>query len=558
MILQAYSTDDLVLLREKRRRRDRSRQAEFIARYQYDPALYIADHFGWSPWDGSGDAPGQSEIIAAYVLALRQQHEKHAYEAGEAPDLRYWQPGEPIKNTIRIEAGHTVGKTKIAAALVNHFFDCFVPSIVYTFAPSWEQIHDLLWKEIKADRRDRGLPGRILDLELQRSDNHFAKGRATNNAGGMGSERAQGQHGKYLMFVLDEAEGVADFVYDAVDAMTSGGISIVLMLANPRTRSSRFHKAAGFAEVTNFRISCIQHPNVVQGREIVPGAVQRQYVEKMIEKHCEVAEQHDEDAHTFEVPWQPGIIYRPNPEFMWRVLGVAPLDISDNTFVPIGRYEAAKKRPAPSQSPYMARFGVDVARYGKDMGTLYMRYDGYVRKLRQFAQLDTNVYAQIIKEEALKLPARGVTSLHIRIDAGGGYGGGVADKLKIDSELMWAFPDFQVIEVHFNGIPNDAEAYVDLAAEMYGETAEALRVVALLNPPDALEGDLCDRVYRWVTHKGIAVRRLETKDEFKKRMRRSPDDGDGCVLAIAPDHLFKTNQGWNKDKLQTLSSGRRV
>jgi hypothetical protein len=113
--------------------------------------------------------------------------------------------------------------------------------------------------------------------------------------------RAQGQHGKYLMFVLDEAEGIDDYVWNAVDSMTSGGISIVLMLANPRTRSSQFHKAAGQANVKSFRISCLQHPNVVSGQEIVPGAVKRAYVDGMIDKHCEAVGADEPDNHTFTV-----------------------------------------------------------------------------------------------------------------------------------------------------------------------------------------------------------------------------------------------------------------
>src|SRR5262249_17972466 len=148
------------------------------------------------------------------------------------------------------------------------------------FAPSFEQIHDLLFKEIKSQRRGKGLPGQIFDLELRAGDEHFIKGRATNNDQGKGTERVQGQHGRYNLYVLDEAEGVADFVFDAIRSMTSGGISIVVMLANPRTRSSRFYKMGAEPQVRSFRMSCLHHPNVVAGREVVPGAVRRQYVQE--------------------------------------------------------------------------------------------------------------------------------------------------------------------------------------------------------------------------------------------------------------------------------------
>lgn len=93
-----------------------------IAQYRFDPVRYIVDKLGWWPWAGESEQPGQIEVLAAYADALRAQIE---------PD------GALVRNRIRIEAGHTVGKTKLAAGIVNHFFDCFPPAIVYTYAPTW-------------------------------------------------------------------------------------------------------------------------------------------------------------------------------------------------------------------------------------------------------------------------------------------------------------------------------------------------------------------------------------------------------------------------------------
>lgn len=469
-----------------------------------------------------------------------QQLEKAAWEAGDLTerDLVYWQPGQVIKNRIRIEAGHTVGKTKLAAGLVNHFFDCFPPAIVYTFAPTWEQIHDLLWKEIKADRSGKGLPGRILDLALDNGPAHFAKGRATSNAGGRGTERVQGQHGPYLMFVLDEAEGVAEFVWDAVDSMTSGGISIVLMLANPRTRTSVFHKAAAWPNVANFRISCLWHPNVLAGRELVPGAVRREYVEDMLSKHCEQAEEHDPDLQTFEVPWRPGVIYRPDAEFLFRVLGVAPLNLADNTLIPVGRYEAAINRAPAADDGRSARIGVDVARYGQDLGTIYVRHRGRVWRAAQLAQQDTFEYTQRVKREIEALMAAGARDIHVRVDGTGGFGGGLIDQLKRDLALRRALPGLRVLEVQFGAAPYAEDKYADLVTEMYAEAAEAIQGLSVTDPPAELEQDLCERCYKWMQYRGQAVKKLEQKDDFKKRIGRSPDDGDGFVLAVAPDFIF--------------------
>jgi hypothetical protein len=453
-----------------------------------------------------------------------------------------------VEDTVAIEVpdGNTFlttffeHNTKCAAGIVSHFFDTCTPSIIYTFAPTFPQINDLLWKEIRADREDKRLPGKVLQSpEMKVRANHFAKGRATDNSGG--TEAIQGQHGKYLMFVLDEAEGVADFVFNAVEAMTTGGIAIVLMLANPHTRTSMFYKQRTRSDTVSFRISCIYHPNVIQNRELVPGAVGREYVDKMLETHCNVIDQHIPDDLTFEVPWRPGVIYQPDTEFMFRVLGVPPLNSSANTFVPIGRYEAAlKNKPDPALLDKLkARLGADVARYGDDMGALYVNYNGRAWREKQFVKQDTNAYVGAITDVAKRLAKQGVRSLHLRIDAGGGFASGVIDNLKANPEMLSLFSDFRVIEVDFGGKPHDDKAYADCATEMYAAAGDVLQALSVVNPPPLLEGDLTERTYKWVSRRGVAVKQLEPKDEFRKRQQRSPDDGDAFVMTVAPDHVFK-------------------
>lgn len=522
----------------------RRRQGVDLSRFRLDACAYIREKLGWEPWAGADGEPGQVEIIDAYVLALAQQLERRDFEHGRIAeaDLRYWRPGQEIFNWIRVEAGHTVGKTKMASGLVNHFFDCFPPAIAYTFAPSWQQIHDLLWKEIKADRRGKGLPGDIQDMRLEISDDHFATGKATNNAQGTGTERSQGQHGPYLLFVLDEAEGIPEFVFGAVDSMASGGIVIVLVLANPRTRVSKFHKLRSAPRVVNFRLSCLFHPNVLQDREVVPGAVRRDYVAKMVETHCEVVNQHNPDEFTFELPWRPGVIYLPDAEFCFRVLGVAPQESGAKILIGPALFESARKRAAPPDSPAIVRYGVDVARDGDDFGTIYRRWRGSVRRIGRLAKQHGQDYAGIIRDDMLALHAQGATNAHIRVDGGGGYGGTVVDQLEGDLALRAAFTEFRLFEVHFGGTPHDPARWADVATELYGEAAEALKGLRVESPPELLEPDLTERLYEWVHKERVSVKKLHEKAKFKKDHSRSPDDGDGFVLCVVPDHIFKGNE----------------
>ncbi len=527
-------------------------QTARFAPYQFRPRDYINDFLGWDPWEGDGDdKPGQIEIIRSYELALRQQFEKRDFEAGilKKNDLVFWRPGEIIQNWIRMEAGHTTGKTKLSAGLISHFHDCFIPSAASLYAPTGDALRDNLWEELKMDRTGKNLPGRILgSIEIRTGPNHYIKGRATTNSHGRGTERIQGKHGEFLLFVLDEAEGVDSFVFDAIKSMTSGGITIVLMAANPKTRTSRFHKIKGNSNVKSFRMSCINHPNVVAGREIVPNAVQREYVRSMVEEHCQVTEEHNEDNLTFTLDWDvitkeavypAGTIFQPDHEFCWRVLGIAPADISDKNVITVGRYTAAVGRKDVIVLPdeeERATFGIDVARFGIDYGTLYVRWKNEVWRAKQFYHQDSKEYFHGVRDVALDLAGKGVKMLHIRVDAGGDSSG-LIDTVKHNMELREAFFEIKVIPVHFGGSPKKFNKYDDLATEMYFEAAETLKGIRLLNPPDALEGDLTLREWEPVNRSGLELKKLQDKKQFRKEVGRSPDDGDGFVLCVAPDHI---------------------
>ncbi len=528
-------------------------QTEKFSPYRFDPVRYINDFLGWDPWNGESDArPGQRQIINAYTLALRQQLEKRDYESGSIrrKDLVHWKPGQVIRNYIRMEAGHTVGKTKLAAGLISHFHDCFAPSAVSMYAPTGDALRDNLWEELKMDRGGKGLPGRILgNIEIRTGPNHYIKGRATTNSHGKGTERIQGKHGEYLMFVLDEAEGVDAFVYDAINSMTSGGITIVLMQANPKTRTSKFHRIKDNSNVVSFRMSCINHPNVVAGREIVPNAVQREYVRSMVEQHCEVVDEPNVDQYTFQLDWPvkireatlaPGTVFQPNHEFMWRVLGVAPADISDKTVIPAGRFTAAKDRTEVVEMPgdeERATFGIDVARFGTDYGTLYIRWKNAIWREKQFFHQDSKEYFHGVKDAALKLASKGVTSVHVRIDAGGDSSG-LVDTLRHNIELRERLHEFKVVPVQFGSSARDYAKYDDLVTEMYFEAKETLLGIRLINPPEALESDLTLREWEPVNRSGRELKKLQDKKLFRKVINRSPDDGDGFVLCAAPDGIF--------------------
>jgi len=539
---------------------------------RYDPAAYVKQRLGWTPWaSGDPSRPGQQEILDAYVLAMRQQHEKYEYDNGrlKPSELVYWRPGDIIQYYLSVDAGHGVGKTKVASALVNHCLDHFQPSIIYTIAPTGTQLKNLLWKEIIVDRKGKGLPGRLLEgtLRIHVAANHFVDATSTNDQGGQGTERLQGQHNDYVMFLIDEAEAIPQYVFDAIRSMTSGGIaSMVVVLRNPRTTTCPAHLIRAFPHAHAMTISCLSHPNVTSGRDIVPNSVTRKYIEEMLE-FAETVPAHDPDHYTFELDWRPGVIYKPKKQFLWRVMGIAHHDGTIDTFAPYGRFDAAVARQFNSMSqpetPWL-QVGVDVARYGDDVGTVYFCYGGRAWLVSEISGQDTNVYRRIIREEAIKLKATAgspIINFSLRVDGGGGYSSGIIDPFRQEPTFRHLWAEYELLEVHNNGTPADGTRYYDRVTEMYADAAEWLRVGQVSAPPHALQmlkSDLCDRFYKFdskvVDGDKVDVKRLVGKIDFRRHRQkqsgdpRSPDHGDGFCLAVSRRSMFTDSEelagGW--------------
>jgi len=506
-------------------------------KYKADPIGFCEKELGFSPWPGRNGQPGQRELFEDIADSVRRQM------AGD----------DTAPVFFRVESCHGVGKTYGCGALVNWFFTCFAPSEIITTAPTAKQVERLLWKDIKKLRKGKDLPGRVLPAasRMEMGPDHYAEGLTASDSGGKGTERAQGSHAKNHFFVLDEAEGVPGFYFSSVRAQLTGGeVMLCLMVANPKTRASEFHRWGKRAGVKNYRFSAHDFPNVVDGADTVPGGSSRKWVCSMIGELCEVVANQDEEKYTFSLPFEvaledgrsfpPGTIFLPEDEYLFRVMGVPPISGAERAFVAVGVYESAQKRTvAPSQQDRLqCRIGVDAARYGSDKGKVYSRHLSVMRCKATLTKQDTNTYVEAVKKAALDAVALGATSVHVRVDGTGGFGSGIVDGLLREPELR-KIPDFQVFEVHFASAASDGDKYDNIVTEMYAQANETLKGIRLEQVPEELVTDLTERLYEYVNRHGKTLKILEPKEKFRKRHEdRSSDDGDAFVLAAAPDFMF--------------------
>ena len=169
-----------------------------------------------------------------------------------------------------------------------------------------------------------------------------------------------------------------------------------------------------------------------------------------------------------------------------------------------------------STSPLV--IGLDIARFGDDATVFCFRKGRWCFKFEEYAKKDTveiaNIATNLIRE--LK-PAR------LFLDDGG-VGGGVYDILKDRG-----FGEI-VRGVNFGARAIDDERYANRRAEMWDAVREWLTGNVQLPEDDKLLDDLCS-VNKKYDQKGRL--QLESKDDVKKRLGRSPDKADALALTFA-------------------------
>lgn len=159
--------------------------------------------------------------------------------------------------------------------------------------------------------------------------------------------------------------------------------------------------------------------------------------------------------------------------------------------------------------------GVDPARFGDDKSVIVKRQGRYCHRPQRHHKVDNMTLAALVAEEIHTWQPDAVF-----IDEGNG--GGVIDRLR---QL-----GHNVIGVHFGGKAGRPR-YVNKRTEMWFEMRDWLTSGGVIPNDMQLKQDLATPTYKFTS--GQDVYSLESKDEIKKRIGRSPDDGDALALTFA-------------------------
>ena len=415
---------------------------------------------------------------------------------------KLWTKQEEILRAVRdhtrvaVRSCNGSGKTFVAAHAVLWWLRCFPDSIVITTAPTEHQVRDVLWREIRRAYHDNEdlIGGKLLRTALELDDKHYAQGLSTDTP-----ERFQGFHEGHILFVVDEASGVREGIFEAMEGSMTSEHSRMLLLGNPTALSGYFYEAfhARRSLWRTIHISAFETPNLRQEEIVNPSLVTQKWVD---------------DA---KVNWGED-----SPMYQIRVLGDFPSE-SEDTLISLKIIENAvegKDEVPDAQDDQPVELGVDVARFGSDRTVICARQGDWVIEMESFTKKDTMETAGLVRQFVKRhSPSR------VRVDAIG-VGAGVVDRLK---EL--GVPGVTGINVARRA--TNQEHFANLKAELYDGLRDRFQQGRVRIPNDQkLISELASIRYSFTSSGQI---RIEDKDELRSRGKPSPDLADALMLAFA-------------------------
>jgi hypothetical protein len=479
---------------------------------------------------------------------LLERTERTKYQrdpVGYAHDVlkvQWWSKQQEIANAliqhkrVFVKASHSVGKSFLAAGLVNWWFDTFKPGICITTAPTAQQVRDVLWKEIRVQRRNR--PGLLpKNPRLEDAPDHFAVG-ITAETG----DAFQGRHAENVLIVFDEATGIGGQFWDAAEGMLTGQNSMWLVILNPTDTATRAYEECQNTDRWHvIDISALEHPNIeaeLNGLPpLYPGAVSLADVQRWLIDWCTPIVADDRRAEDIQFPPQSNVWYRPGPLAEGRMLGRWPTTGSTSVWTESKWNASLIRQDLDLTQPLV--IGCDTARFGDDFTSIVVRRASCVLHHETHNGWDNNQIAGRLKQLAQHYEPQTPHKVQCLIDD---VHGGVID----------AANGYTFVCINSANTAIDEEGYPNKRSELWFATADRADKSRL--DLSRLSADSLKLLRRqamaptWkVDSQGRRV--VEPKSDTKKRIGRSPDDMDALNLAYAPVREWKPAVGGERTPL---------
>lgn len=416
---------------------------------------------------------------------------------------------------VAIRSGHGIGKTAFLSWLILWWVLTRSPSRIACTANTSSQLSDILWAEVA--KWHRRMPDGLKELievtsakvELTGQDS-FAVARTARRET---PEALQGFHSPNMLFLVDEASGVDNIIFEVGEgAMSTEGAKTV-MTGNPTRTSGYFYEAFNKMKDSFFTMKVSSQDSTQVGPK---------FIEDMKVKY-------GEDSNIYRV----------------RVLGEWP-EADDDVVIPLHLLQSAAERDQVPAETTPVVWGLDVARFGTDKSALCKRKGNVVTEpIKSWRNKDLMEMCGIILNE-YETTTWSDRPVEILIDSIG-LGAGVVDRL---TEL-----DLPVRGINVAESASMGERYGRLRDELWFLGKEWFEARDCTIPEqEELIDDLSKPRFSFLSNGKLKV---EGKDEMKRRGLNSPDLADAFCLTFASrasiaksgsKHKWTSNLNYGKSK----------
>ena len=408
-----------------------------------------------------------------------------------------------------VRSGHGIGKSAVEAWTVIWFMATRpFPKIACT-APTQHQLFDILWAEVSKWLRHAPALEKEFVWTKEKvylkgyPEEWFAVARTATKP-----DALQGFHADDILYIIDEASGVKDNIFEPVLGALSTPGARLLMCGNPTQLSGFFYEShtKNRASYKTFH---------VDGRK--SGRVSQEFIDTIIRMY-------GEDSDVFRV----------------RVAGEFPKAEAD-VFIQLSLVEKSIMTEfSPRKTPNTIRIGCDVARFGDDKTVIGAKIDekATIEKKRQGQDtMKTADDIVLLYYDLLKQYPGYKDTVTVCVDDGG-VGGGVVDRLKqMQRNNPERLAQMNIVPIkfgqrikhkHYHDSTTFMMATVKALLSPHDDDGNEKPVELILPNDDDLVAQLSGRKYGLTENAKIKV---ESKDDMKKRGLPSPDEAD-CVLLL--------------------------
>ena len=422
-----------------------------------------------------------------------------------------------------VHSCHDSGKSFSASRIMAWWLKRYPPgeAFVVTTAPTVKQIHAILWREFDRTNTKIGEPFRItmadhayMDLGAGKEELvAFGRKPADNSPTAF-----SGIHARHVLVIIDEAGGISESMWTAVDTLVTNEGSHVLAIGNPDDPASHFAEVCQEGSDWNvIHIDGLRTPNFTrEGVERFP-RTKKLMEDEGIPFYDAVTPTSVQEV-LLSPAWVEERIRRwgtNSAPFASKVRGIFPSTSDDAVISPyLVRNAKILDLPMPSTPKLLA---VDVAGSGMDE-TVALEYSGgKARVVWHTMGADTMKTAGFMAKWKAEHPDGIMVIDYV------GLGRGAYDRLR----------EQNISVIGFGG--GESSRRKNLYANKRAEAWWLMRA-AFENSQLDIDGEdieLCAQLSlpKWTTRSSGQIV-VESKDDMRKRGISSPDRGDALSMAI--------------------------